>query len=75
MGYIENLNFNKITKFLHTRRYKWVIKNKFRNKKINAENNLIKIVDIGCGHCEVFKELMKTDLNFEYLGIEPKGSY
>ena len=75
MGYLENLNYNKITKFLHTRRYQWVIKKiNLRNKKINAKNNLIKIVDIGCGHCDVFKELLKTDLNFDYIGIEPKGS-
>ena len=73
MGYLENLNYNKITKFLHSRRYKWVIKKIYlRNRIINPQNNPIKIVDIGCGHCEVFKELIKTNLNFEYLGIEPK---
>ena len=75
MGYLENLNYNKITKYLHSRRYQWVIKKiNLRNNIINAQNKCIKIVDIGCGHCEVFNELIKTDLNFEYLGIEPKES-
>lgn len=71
MGYLENLNFNSITKYLHSRRYKWVLDKIIKkNNLINKKNKCIKIVDIGCGHCEVFNELIKTSLNFEYYGID-----
>ena len=53
--YEKTLDFNKITKFLHTR------KNKILMKYLNRldKNKKISFLDIGCGPAFIFPELLK----------------
>ena len=57
-------NYNLITKYLHSNKYKHLIKyfNTLKKEKI-------KILDIGCGTCNLYKKLNKL-FNIEYTGIE-----
>ena len=64
----ETINFNKITKFLHQRKYlltEQVIKKETKQDKIN-------ILDIGCGSATMFQYLNQLNLDFTYTGIEPQ---
>ena len=70
--YEINQNFNLITRFLHSVRY--------RNlaalvKLIANKNESIKVVDIGCGVAKSFQVIGETCSNFSYIGVEPMREF
>ena len=70
--YEKTQNFNLITKFLHSTRY--------RNLKKVIEcaakkNKKLTIVDIGCGPAKAYKVITNLDVDFTYLGIELREDF
>ncbi len=65
--YINNLNFNFINKYLHSIRYKYLyeITEKYENKI----KRKIKILDIGCGHGQLF-DILNSSFDIDYIGID-----
>ena len=57
-------NYNFITRYLHSNKYKHLIK---CLNKLNKEK--IRILDIGCGTCNLYKNL-NTLFKIEYIGVE-----
>lgn len=72
--YLRHQNFNRLISFIHSTRYGWVV-NKIKNKASENKNKTIKILDIGSGHSLIIEYLIKENLNFEYIGIEPCKTY
>ena len=68
-------NFNFITRYLHSFRYKWIL-NIFRSLKDDInESRPIKVVDIGCGTGNLYKLLSEKGFNIDYIGIEPTENF
>ena len=66
------LNF--INSFLHSKRYSFVLENILKYE-VDNKNSPLKIFDIGCGHCKIYKFLKESNLEFEYYGVEPTKAY
>lgn len=63
-NYYETVtNFNFITKYLHNNKYRTL------KKILNKEKKKLNIIDIGCGTCNVFKELNKEFI-ISYIGVD-----
>lgn len=71
--YLKNQDLNLINSFLHSKRYSFVLEN-IINYQIN-KSVPFKILDIGCGHCKIYKYLKQTNLNFQYYGVEPTKDF
>ena len=69
--YEKTLDFNFITKYLHSHKNKVLFKylNKFdKNKKI-------RFLDVGCGPAHIFPELLNFSQNIEYVGIDIRDEF
>ena len=69
--YEKTLEFNLITKYLHSHKNKILLKclsNLDKNQKIT-------ILDIGCGPALVFPDLLKFSKNIEYTGIDIRQEF
>lgn len=71
-NYEKTQEFNFITKYLHSTRYKNLYK---LVSKISKPGNILKIVDIGCGPAKTYEVLSELDIDFRYLGIEPRDDF
>ena len=69
--YEKNQDFNFINKYLHSFRFKWIVKIVNDIRKNKKQGDKITIVDMGCGTCKLFEVLNDLAINFEYIGIEP----
>lgn len=69
--YEKTLDFNFITKFLHSHKNKILLKYLSKLDK----NKKIKFLDIGCGPAHIFPELLKFSNNIEYTGIDIRDEF
>ena len=65
-------NFNLITKFLHSTRYKNL---ELLVSQLSEKGKLLRIVDVGCGPCGAFKLISNMKLDFDYVGIELREDF
>ncbi len=70
--YIDNQNFNFLTKYLHSVRYKNLLKvAKPLHKKLGRR---LKVADIGCGYCKAY-EILNESIEIDYIGIDPRVDF
>ena len=72
--YEKYQNLNYITRFLHSYRYKWIL-SVFEELSRKKTDSPIKVVDIGCGTCNLFKLLKDNSYLIDYIGIEPNEDF
>jgi hypothetical protein len=66
--YEKNQNFNPLISYMHSIRYKHVIK-LFEKLSSQDKNTTLKVVDIGCAHAKTF-ELLNNRFKINYVCIE-----
>lgn len=70
--YESKQNFNFITRFLHSTRYKNLKKLIISAAK---QKEFLKVIDIGCGPGKAYEVIQNMGLNFNYLGIDPNENF
>ncbi len=66
--YEKNQNFNALVAWLHSLRYKNIIKLFDELEQLN-NGNTIRVVEIGCGYAKLYS-MLNDRFNIEYTGIE-----
>lgn len=70
--YERTQNFNIITKFLHSTRYRNLKK---IIKSGATQRGVLNIVDVGCGPAKSYEVIKGLDIDFQYLGIEVERDF
>lgn len=70
--YEKTLNFNPITRLLHSIRYKNLIA---VVKSPELRSGPIKIVDIGCGTAKSYEVIASVRSDFKFVGVEPSVEF
>ncbi|MGI0060086.1 MAG: class I SAM-dependent methyltransferase, partial [Nitrosotalea sp.] len=68
MTYDEILNFNKLTSWIHNRRY--VLAAKYLKLISNYTCRPVRILEIGCANAKLYEVLNKQHKFISYIGIE-----
>ena len=71
--YERNQKFNALVSWLHSYRYKNILK-VFEELSASNNGNPIKVVEIGCAHAKLYS-LLNDRFKIDYIGIEPHDEF
>jgi len=67
--YEKNQRFSVLVSWLHSYRYKNILK-VFEELSVSNDGNPIRVVEIGCAHAKLYS-LLNDRFEIDYIGIEP----
>ncbi len=71
--YEKNQRFNVLVSWLHSYRYKNILK-VFEELLVSNNGNPIRVVEIGCAHAKLYS-LLNDKFKIDYIGIEPNAVF